>query len=188
MQKRILLLATAASLTAGGALAQSGATSPAPTGANPQAAIQPAPLNAAPAKTEQTLSEVVVTALRSRTDLQKAAAAITVLDGQTLKQQRVEDIRGIQNLVPGIHINPDVTATQVFIRGAGSPVDFYWIPEQVAVNYDGVYLPRFEVLGAFYDIDNVQVLPGPQGVLYGHSASGGRHPDQIKFSCPPSRN
>jgi iron complex outermembrane receptor protein len=59
------------------------------------------------------------------------------------------------------------------MRGAGSYADFYWVPEEVAVNFNGVYLPRFAVLGAFFDMDNVQVLPGPQGVLYGHSASGG---------------
>lgn len=122
---------------------------------------------------DSTLDEIVITALHENTSLQKAAASVTYVSGDELAQQRIDDIRSLGTLVPGLHLNQENTATQIFMRGAGSYADFYWVPEEVAVNFNGGYLPRFAVLGSFFDIDNVQVLPGPQGVLYGHSASGG---------------
>lgn len=43
----------------------------------------------------------------------------------------------------------------------------------MATNIDGIYTPRYATAGSFLDIASVQVLPGPQGVLYGRSAGGG---------------
>lgn len=139
-----------------------------PTGASAADAPPPEPVEKA-----DTQQDIVITALRRSTSNQEAAAAITVVSGETLAAQNIYDLRGLQNLTPSARISPNNTATRVFIRGAGSAIDFYWIPETVAINFNGVYEPRFATLGAFFDIDNVQVLPGPQGVLYGRSAGGG---------------
>jgi iron complex outermembrane receptor protein len=119
------------------------------------------------------LDEIVVTALRKTETAQKSPAAITVVTGNVLQQQQVFDIRGVQNLVPSARFTANNSSIRVFIRGIGSSLDFYWIPETTAINLNGVYVPRFATTGAFFDVESVQVLPGPQGVLYGKSAGGG---------------
>ncbi len=131
------------------------------------------PASGATASQDAQNKDIVVTALRSRTTVQKAPAAVTVLPGDVLVKQQITDLRAAQVLSPSGRFNADRNATQIFIRGIGSQLDFYWIPEAVAVNFNGAYVPRFTTGGAFYDLESVQILPGPQGVLYGRSAGGG---------------
>lgn len=127
-----------------------------------------------PAISDATTSgNIVVTALRSNQGLQDTPAAVTVATGDLLERQQIDDVRGLQALVPATRFSASYNSTRIFIRGVGSLLDFYWIPELTASNFNGVYLPRYSINGAMYDIDSLQVLPGPQGVLYGRSAGGG---------------
>ncbi len=132
-----------------------------------------APKPATAADQPATSGEIVVTALRNSQTLQQTPAAVTVVSGDLLQRQQVYDIRGIQNFSPAARFSANVNSTRIFIRGIGSSLDFYWVPETSAVNVNGVYTPRWATSGSFFDIANVQVLPGPQGVLYGKSAGGG---------------
>lgn len=126
-----------------------------------------------PAQVSDQIDEVVVTALRDRTNVQSAPAAVTAVSGEMLERQKVTDVRGLQNLVPSAKFSAANTSTRIYIRGVGSALDFYWIPETTAVNLNGVYVPRYATTGGLFDIESVQILPGPQGVLYGRSAGGG---------------
>ena len=126
-----------------------------------------------PAKAGDEIDEIVVTALKVNTSVQRTPAAVTVISGSTLEQQGIETMQGVQNLAPSAHFGQENTALQVFIRGVGSQLDYYWIPESTAINMNGVYIPRYASIGNLFDIDSIQVLPGPQGVLYGRSAGGG---------------
>lgn len=123
--------------------------------------------------TSDPAGDIVVTALRTSQTLQNTPAAVTVLSGEALARQQIFDIRGVQQLVPSARFSASYTSTRIFIRGVGSQLDFYWVPESTAVNLNGTYIPRFATTGALYDVESVQVLPGPQGVLYGRSAGGG---------------
>ena len=118
-------------------------------------------------------NEIVVTALRANTNIQRAAAAITVVGGEQIREQHILNASDLQSVIPGSRIELFNSSTHIFLRGIGSLLDFYYVPEVTALNFNGTYLPRFATTGAFYDIDNVEALPGPQGVLYGRSAGGG---------------
>lgn len=164
-------IGASSSTSTGNITAPSQPQSSSPVVSSPQSAeAQPASSDSA---SGGEIGEIVVTALRGNVAMQRAPAAITSVAGPALKAQGITDIRAFQVVVPEAHMGAENTATQVFIRGVGSSLDFYWIPETVAINIDGVYTPRYATSGSFLDIANVQVLPGPQGVLYGRSAGGG---------------
>ena len=85
--------------------------------------------------------EIVVTALRNSQTLQRTPAAVTVVSGELLQRQQVYDIRGVQNFSPAVRLSANVNSTRIYIRGIGSALDFYWIPETSALNVNGIYTP-----------------------------------------------
>lgn len=121
----------------------------------------------------ETLDEVVVTAQKTSENLQRTPAAITALTGESLLDSGITDLRGTQMLVPAARFQKEGNTTQVFVRGVGSGLDLAPIEPTVAFNFNGVYVPREGTSTSFYDIASVEVLPGPQGTLYGRSAIGG---------------
>ena len=135
------------------------------------AGSQASPTQTTPAN--RATGDIVVTALRKSQSVQRTPAAVTAISGENLERAQITDVRGLQTISPGTRFNTNYNSTRIYIRGVGSQLDFYWIPELTATNLNGVYMPRYTVNGALYDIDSVQLLPGPQGVLYGRSAGGG---------------
>jgi iron complex outermembrane receptor protein len=120
------------------------------------------------------LTEIVVTAQKRAEDLQKIPAAISAETGNVLVEQGVTDVRGLGQLFPAIELGQDYIYTQIDIRGVGANNDAPALDPAIAFNIDGVYQSRdYGTYGAFYDIDRVEVLRGPQGTLYGRNATGG---------------
>lgn len=119
------------------------------------------------------VDEVIVTATKQSQNIQDVPAAVTAVSGEILAARGVTDLRGLQNLVPATRLQVQNDITQAFIRGIGTGYDGAWVPETVATNLDGASLPRNLTGMAVYDVASVEVLPGPQGTLYGRSAVGG---------------
>jgi len=129
----------------------------------------------AAAPTSATLAEVVVTAQHRTENVQKIPLSITAIGGENLAKAGVSSADGLSNLVPSVHIATDPGgSTQIAIRGIGSTqVDEEGDPA-AAFHLDGVYLARAQSFStAFFDIDRVEVLRGPQGTLYGRNATAG---------------
>src|SRR5580704_2932481 len=119
------------------------------------------------------LAEVTVTAEKQTQNLQKTAAAVTAVSAETLLDAGVTDLREAQKLVPSVRFQAEGNNTQVFIRGVGANLDQANVEPNVAFNFAGIYLPREATSAGFFDVDQFEVLPGPQGTLYGRSAIGG---------------
>ena len=119
------------------------------------------------------LAEIVVTAQKKSESAQRAPAEISVITADELVDRGIDSPRAFENLVPSAKFNVEGNATQLFIRGVGSGVDVPWVPEAVALQLDGVALPRYASSIGLYDLQRVEVLPGPQGTLYGSSSIGG---------------
>src|SRR5580693_2871178 len=119
------------------------------------------------------LAEVTVTAEKQTQNLQKTAAAVTAISAQALLDAGVTDLREAQKLVPSVRFQAEGNNTQVFIRGVGANLDQANVEPNVAFNFAGIYLPREADSAAFFDVQQLEILPGSQGTLYGRSAIGG---------------
>jgi iron complex outermembrane receptor protein len=119
------------------------------------------------------LAEITVTAEKTTESLQKADAAITAIPEMALVDAGVTDLRQAQMIVPSVRFQAEGNTTQVFIRGVGANLDFANVEPNVSFNLAGVYMPREATSAAFFDIAQMEVLPGTQGTLYGRSAIGG---------------
>lgn len=135
----------------------------------------PAALHAQEAETTDSggIAEIIVTAQKRSESLQKTAAAITALAPETLRQSGINDLAQVQTIVPAARFHQEGNTTQVFLRGVGSNLDFANVETTVAFNFNGTFVPREGASIALFDLDRLEVLPGPQGTLYGRSALGG---------------
>jgi iron complex outermembrane recepter protein len=168
--------AVVALLAIGPAVAQGTGTSSAPSeaaGKAPSAAVSPAGSgNGEPA--QQGLGDIVVTAQRRSENLQRAAVAVSVVQGANLVAAGITQPGRLGELAPALTVQPSSTGNLIFLRGVGN---FTLTPNSdpaIAFNYDGVYIGRpSSTNGLFYDLERVEVLKGPQGTLYGRNATGG---------------
>ena len=129
--------------------------------------------SAGDAAASEGLEEVVVTAQKRVENIQKTAAAVTAVSGESLVMSGITDLPAASALVPSARFQVEGQSTQVFLRGVGSNLDYVNIDQTVAFNFNNVYIPREGTSASFFDISQFEVLPGPQGTLYGRSALGG---------------
>ncbi|WP_206243608.1 TonB-dependent receptor [Novosphingobium terrae] len=131
-----------------------------------QGTDQAAPVSAAP-------GEIVVTAQKRPELLSKAPLSISAATGGELRSAGVTDPTSIARLMPTIKID-QAAGLQITIRGVSSADGSEKGDPSAAFMLNGVYLARQQSLsGAFFDIDRIEVLRGPQGTLYGRNATAG---------------
>lgn len=121
------------------------------------------------------LEEIVVTAQHRTESSQRAAVALNVISTQQLENAGVATSSALNTAVPSLYIarGGGVTASY-FIRGVGNFTNNGYTDPAIAFNVDGVYYGRpGSTIGAFYDLERIEVLKGPQGTLYGRNATGG---------------
>lgn len=128
------------------------------------------------------LETVTVTAQKISEDLQKTAAAVTALSGDVLVSAGAYDLRAVQNLMPSVRFQAENASTEIYVRGVGSTLDVPNIEPPTAFNFNGVYIPREGTSVGLFDIASVELLPGPQGTLYGRAALGGTV--NVEFNRP----
>lgn len=119
------------------------------------------------------LEEIVVTAQKQHENLQRTPAAITAIVGDALIAAGATDIRAAQNLVPSVRFQAENASTEIYMRGVGSTLDLPNIEPPTSFNFNGVYIPREATSVGLFDIAQLEVLPGPQGTLYGRGSLGG---------------
>jgi iron complex outermembrane receptor protein len=163
MKKRIVFGATcAAALLSSFGLRAQAANSVAPAQATdsvfaPQGAIE----------------EVVVTARRRPEDAQKVPAEVTAISSEDIRVDRIKSAMDLQNFAPSLSVSANLGSRDqniYTIRGQSQPfggadpgVQTYFA--EVPFNGGGP--------GTEYDMENIQVLNGPQGTLFGRSTTGG---------------
>lgn len=134
-------------------------------------------LNVTPLMAQQqgNLEEIVVTAQKRTENINKVGMQITAISGDTLRGKGVSSAADIANVVPGLSYTNSENNTPVYtLRGVGFYSQALSAAPTVSVYMNEIPLP-FSVLtkNAFYDLERVEILKGPQGTLYGQNSTGG---------------
>ncbi|MGZ3401801.1 MAG: TonB-dependent receptor plug domain-containing protein, partial [Caulobacteraceae bacterium] len=138
---------------------------------------------AAPAN-NQAIEEVVVTATRQTSTVNKVALSVSAVTQKNLDQQGIRSVQDLSNQVPGFTYrvsggdnNPNLT-----LRGVGgnalsgtsgsAPTTGVYLDDQPMMkrNANGLLTGSGSPVPLLYDLDRVEVLRGPQGTLYGGSS------------------
>jgi len=126
---------------------------------------------------EASAAEVTVTARRRTETSQDVPIPITVVGGGLIEQTGAFNVNRVKELVPSVQLytsNPRNTALN--IRGLGSPFGLTndGIEPGVGFYVDGVYYARPAAATLdFVDIEQIEVLRGPQGTLFGKNTTAG---------------
>ena len=118
-------------------------------------------------------ADIIVTALKRSESLQKTPAAVTFIGSAEIQSRQLLDVSSLASFAPSVRTNYEETAAQFFIRGVGQEVDRAGVPQVVALLQDGIFIPAHVAGLGLFDVQNIQILPGPQGTLYGSSTIGG---------------
>jgi iron complex outermembrane receptor protein len=125
------------------------------------------------------LQEIVVTATKRETNLQKTPISINVVNSEMIKDRHVQSLFDLADGgVPSLRVTTfeaRQSALTIGIRGI-VPLDANQPAREqgVGVYIDGVYLGRQHGLNAaLFDTERVEVLKGPQGTLFGRNTEGG---------------
>lgn len=119
------------------------------------------------------IEEIIVTATRRQQSISEVSISALAFRGPQLQQQRIETLEDLSGFVPNLVVGNGALTTAISIRGMGSQPERSF--EQSAGLYvDGIYKPRSRQLRpAFLDIQQVEVLRGPQAVLFGLNSTAG---------------
>ena len=123
------------------------------------------------------VDEIIVSATKREESLQEVPIAITAVSGDQLDRGGVKDLKDLPTLAPSFNINSSQTesgGTTLRLRGVGTTGNNVGLESAVGVFLDGVYLSRAGVaLGDLLDVEQIEILRGPQGTLFGRNTSAG---------------
>ncbi len=118
------------------------------------------------------MEEIVVTAQKRSESLQEVPIAVTALTGQTRDLVGIQTIQDMTNFTPGITYTASLD--RMFVRGIGRSTNNLSIDPAVATYRDGFYSSfNTTANSSTMFVQQVELLRGPQGTLYGRNAIGG---------------
>lgn len=159
MKSNYLSLAIGLALAAGSVQAQESAKSPSES------------------ESAKALDSVTVTARRRSESIQDVPVAVSAFSEDDVKNLQATNIDGLQGAVPNLNIvqgRGSSNSVNVFIRGIGQPDALQTFDPGVGMYVDDVYYSRINgALFSLFDVQQIEVLRGPQGTLYGKNSTGG---------------
>ena len=119
------------------------------------------------------LEEIIVTAQYREQGLQDVPISITALTADVITKSGIQKAEDIQFLVPNFNMTETGISTNTFIRGIGSGIN-QGFEQSVGTYIDGVHLGRGQQFRSpFLDIERIEVLRGPQSILFGKNSVAG---------------
>lgn len=122
----------------------------------------------------RSIDEIIVTAQKREESLQSVALTVSAFSSEVLDAKGVVDQKDLQLLTPGLQYAEMAGYSVIFLRGVGSDAFQATVDSSIATYIDGLYVPytshQAQALGS---VEQVEILKGPQGILYGRNAVGG---------------
>jgi len=121
----------------------------------------------------QVLEETVVTAQKREESVQEVPISVAVTSGEKLDDFSIGGLDELSATIPNVTIGQNATQDSITIRGVGSGAN-HGFEQSVGTFIDGVYFGRGRFSRSpFLDIQRVEVLKGPQSVLFGKNTIAG---------------
>ncbi|MFZ6863337.1 TonB-dependent receptor [Undibacterium sp. Ji67W] len=132
-------------------------------------------------KTEKNTQEVVITAQKRTERLQNAPLSVTALDAEKIEKMGIESVADVARMTPGLNVVSSGPGQNILVMrgisssaGTAGTVGYYLDDIPIAASSNASLLSLRGVIDpSVFDIDQVEVLRGPQGTLYGSSSMGG---------------
>jgi len=191
---RAILMATALFGPAMAA-AQSGPTRATPSEGSPTTAVEPATPAGEPASEGMPPGEIVVTATRRRTTLQRTPISMTAMSGDALREQGATNIQDYFRQIPNANVTQGPLGSSRIsfrgIRSAGeSTVGLFYDETPITGPAGTTQDPGNNAADLnLFDVKRVEALRGPQGTLFGSGSVGGtlrvlfNQPDATKIEA-----
>jgi len=119
------------------------------------------------------LDEIIVTSQVRQESLQDVPVSVVAVSGDFLRETNVARLEDLQATVPNFNMNQTGISTQIYIRGIGSGIN-QGFEQSVGTYIDGIHYPRGQsTRSPFLDLERVEVLRGPQSILFGKNSVAG---------------
>ena len=120
------------------------------------------------------LEEVVVTAQKRTESLQDVPISIATMSGEKIDDVGITSLQELTQYIPNVTVNAGAGTPNLFIRGIGSGTN-QGFEQSVGMYIDGVYSGRgpLAAVPTTMDLERVEILKGPQGILFGKNTIGG---------------
>ncbi|MFQ3201684.1 MAG: iron complex outermembrane receptor protein [Zhongshania sp.] len=119
------------------------------------------------------LEEVLVTATLRTESLQDVPVSVNAMAGEKMQEAGIDKIEDLQAYVPNLSMSETGIGTNIYIRGIGSGIN-PGFEQSVGMYFDGISYGRGQLTRApFLDLARVEVLRGPQNILYGKNSIAG---------------
>lgn len=116
---------------------------------------------------------MIVTAQYREQGLQDVPISVSAVTGEMLPDTALQKAEDIQFLVPNFNMTETGISTSIFIRGIGSGIN-QGFEQSVGYYIDGVHYPRGQQSRMpFLDLERIEVLRGPQSILFGKNSVAG---------------
>lgn len=120
------------------------------------------------------LEEVIVTASRRAESMQDVSISMLSKSGEDIKDMGITRAAEFAVDIPAVTMSQSPIGNFIFIRGIGTAGVNQGIELSVSMFHDGVYMGRHQLSRApFMDLERVEVLRGPQSILFGKNTIGG---------------
>jgi iron complex outermembrane recepter protein len=140
--------------------------------ADPDLVVADVPLGEPVVLEHSGIEEILVTAQKRSTNIQRTPTAITALSGAQLFDRGIYDVESLATQVPNFQYGETFGVARITIRGIGNQG---FTDPSTAFHIDGIYQNNQTAASAmtFYDISQIEVLRGPQGTLWGRNSTAG---------------
>src|SRR5437870_2619509 len=119
------------------------------------------------------LTEVVVTARRKDEKLEKVPVAVAALSQADVAERRIISEADLESATPGLTVRQTSSSNQLSFALRGQALDAFSFTSPTVLTYFNEFQTSGVTSTAFFDLQSVQILKGPQGTLFGRNATGG---------------